>query len=313
MLIAGFFSVALLPLLNIISKRIRSNALAVTTLMLINTLVIGGIGLVVYQQLGHLMDNYSSLSEKLVSGFNQLVDGFVSATGINLYNFEKLIKSNSEELLSSGSDTAFKLVSNVTNLFVYLFSIPLYTFFILLYRESINNWLQRLLSTMHVKYRQLTLEFSDLIQNYLKGVLLVMLIMGLMNSFGLLLLDVPYAFALGFMVAACSIIPYIGILLGGSVVLVLSYATQGSPTTLLFIIGLFALIQFIEGNFLTPSIVGDKLNVNPLVAILALLIGGQIWGIVGMILAIPTVATITLFFEKFKDDAFYTPAEPTEQ
>jgi predicted PurR-regulated permease PerM len=97
------------------------------------------------------------------------------------------------------------------------------------------------------------------------------------------------------------------------VVLVLSYATQGSPTTLLFIIGLFALIQFIEGNFLTPSIVGDKLNVNPLVAILALLIGGQIWGIVGMILAIPTVATITLFFEKFKDDAFYTPAEPTEQ
>ena len=131
-----------------------------------------------------------------------------------------------------------------------------------------------------------------------------MLILASLNSIGLWALDVPYPLFLGFLTAAFSIIPYIGVVVGGVLVLAVSYAAQGSLSTLALIAALFAVIQFIEGNFITPYVVGNKVNINSFMAILVLLAGGQLWGIAGMIIAIPTTAAISIFAKQLKDKVY---------
>ena len=301
--IAGFLSVAFLPLLKFISKYIKSNLWSVIILTTTNFIVLGGIGLVLFKQLQKLINNFTGLSKKIQVEFSNLKKVVSNAFGIQINDFENII--NSQEIIDSGSEKALLMMDNLSILLTYLFLIPLYIFFFLLYHKEINKKLKLIFSDYYLKYQRLTDDFSVLIQKYLKGLLMVMLIMGVMNSLGLFLLKVPYAFILGFSVAAFSIIPYVGIIIGSIIVLIISYATQGSLTTLLLIMALFSVIQFIEGNFLTPKIVGNQLKLNSFWAILALLIGGQLWGITGMILAIPTTAAIVVFVKQLEEKVFY--------
>jgi predicted PurR-regulated permease PerM len=308
LVLAIFLSVALLPLLRFINRFIKSNFWSVFTLISFNSLVVGGLGLVIYSQLQDFEQNSKSLYSNIETSFKQLEEKLENTTHFDAGDIEDLIEDNQEKIIDSGSETAILLVDNVSNLLLYLATIPLYTFFLLFYRREINSKLQAVLSSIHIRYKQLAGEFSSLIQDYLKGIMIVIFILGVLNSLGLWALDVPYAFLLGFLVAAFSIVPYIGMIVGGSLVLIISYATQGSLPTLGLITALFAVIQFVEGNFITPYVVGNKVNINSFVAILALLVGSQLWGIAGMILAIPTTAAISIFTNQLQDKVYFKPS-----
>ena len=92
------------------------------------------------------------------------------------------------------------------------------------------------------------------------------------------------------------LIPYIGIWIGASLPILLSLATL-SPSHALAIIAWIATVQFIEANFITPLVIGSKVSINPLVAMLALLGGEMLWGIPGLILALPFTAIIKVIFD----------------
>ena len=84
-----------------------------------------------------------------------------------------------------------------------------------------------------------------------------------------------------------TIIPYVGISIGASLPAILALLTKDSAWYAVGVIGVHAIVQFLESNFITPKITGSKISINALAAIIALLIGGKIWGIAGMILAVP--------------------------
>lgn len=127
---------------------------------------------------------------------------------------------------------------------------------------------------------------GSVVQGYLVGLLVVMFTVAGANSLGFWWIGVDYPIFFGITTGLLLLIPYIGIWIGASLPILLSLATL-SPSHALAIIAWIAAVQFIEANFITPMVIGSKVSINPLVAMLALLGGEMLWGIPGLILALP--------------------------
>jgi predicted PurR-regulated permease PerM len=126
----------------------------------------------------------------------------------------------------------------------------------------------------------------------------VFAIQGVVSAVDLLLLGVPYALVLGAFVSVAAIIPYLGAWL--SAIPAVLVALTVSPTTAVLTALLFLGIQQLEGNFLTPKIQGDTLRVHPVLVFLAVIIGGGLAGIVGVIVAVPSLAVLRVLFDFFR-------------
>ncbi|CAN5527795.1 AI-2E family transporter [soil metagenome] len=152
------------------------------------------------------------------------------------------------------------------------------------------------------EYRQdfLTLwnAFGYSLSKYLGGLALVLAIQGIVSAVGLFFLGVKYALLLGVWVSVTAVIPYLGAWIG-SIPAVLVALTI-SPTTALLTAVLFLGIQQLEGNFLTPKIQGDTLRVHPIMVFLAVIIGGGLAGIAGVIVAVPSLAVLRVLFDFFR-------------
>jgi predicted PurR-regulated permease PerM len=140
--------------------------------------------------------------------------------------------------------------------------------------------------------------FGYSLSKYLGGLALVLAIQGAISAVGLFLLGVPYALVLGAFVAIMAIIPYLGAWISG--ILAVIVALTVSPTTALLTALLFLGIQQLEGNFLTPKIQGDTLHVHPILVFLAVIIGGGLGGIPGVIVAVPLLAVLRVLFDFFR-------------
>ena len=124
------------------------------------------------------------------------------------------------------------------------------------------------------------------------------MIQGAISAVSLFLLGVPYALVLGAWVSITAIVPYIGAWIGA--VPALLVALTISPTTALWVALLFLAVQQLEGNFLTPKIQGDTLHVHPILVFLAVIVGGGLAGILGIIVAVPALAVLRVLFDFFR-------------
>lgn len=140
--------------------------------------------------------------------------------------------------------------------------------------------------------------FGYSLSKYLGGLALVLAIQGAISAVGLFLLGVPYALVLGAVVSVMAVIPYLGAWISGTLAVIVALTV--SPTTALLTAFLFLGIQQLEGNFLTPKIQGDTLHVHPILIFLAVIIGGGLGGIPGVIVAVPTSAALRVLFDFFR-------------
>lgn len=141
------------------------------------------------------------------------------------------------------------------------------------------------------------LRIQSVVQNYIVGLATVIAIIGILNSIGLFALGIKYALFFGLFGALLNVVPYVGVLLGGLLPTVYALITKDSVWYPIGVIGIYWIVQILEANFITPNIVGSKVSLNPFAAIVAILVGEQVWGIAGMILAIPLLAICKVIFD----------------
>jgi predicted PurR-regulated permease PerM len=150
--------------------------------------------------------------------------------------------------------------------------------------------------------RDLWEAFGDSLSRYLGGLVFVVMIQGVLAAVALYLLGVRYAILLGVWVSLTAIIPYLGAFLGGipAVIVALVFGSphfESSPTTAILTIVAYVLIQQLEGNFLTPRIQGQALQVHPIIVLLAVIAGGEVAGLAGVIFAVPALAVFRVLFD----------------
>jgi predicted PurR-regulated permease PerM len=147
------------------------------------------------------------------------------------------------------------------------------------------------------KYQQLSQEILAQVYAFSKGQIIVSLVMAVLYGVGLSLVDVPNGLAIGFLAGMLNIIPYLGTISG--VFLSITSVLISDPTWshIFLVLGVFVFVQSVEGLYLTPKVLGDKTGLHPMGVILALLIGGQLLGIFGLIIAIPAAAATKILFK----------------
>jgi predicted PurR-regulated permease PerM len=179
--------------------------------------------------------------------------------------------------------------------------LPVYIFLILWYKKLIIEFIHKLFSEeRHQKIAQILKESQRVIQSYLVGLLFEVSIVAGLNITGLLIIGVDYALLFGLLGAILNLIPYVGIIIAALLPIGFALILQ-SPQHALFVVILYAVVQFVDNNIIVPRVVASKVRLNALVSILAVLVGGTLWGISGMFLSIPLVAIAKVIFDKIEE------------
>jgi predicted PurR-regulated permease PerM len=153
--------------------------------------------------------------------------------------------------------------------------------------------------------RDLWEAFGSSLSRYLGGLVFVVMIQGVLAAAALYFLGVRYAILLGAWVSVTAIIPYLGAFLGGipAVLVALVFGSTvfaSNTTTAILTVVAYVLIQQFDGNFLTPRIQGQALHVHPIIVLLAVIAGGELAGLAGIIFAVPTLAVFRVLFDFFR-------------
>ena len=252
-------------------------------------------------QLGNIFYETRDIISGLLEGFNDLVASIDRGLGLELMEDETLLSENLTALIRNSFGIVTGGISTSGVFIADMALLLIYTFFLLLYRSAIRNFLMSQLSpATREKGSRLIDQIQRVAQGYLFGLFIVILILALLNSVGLWLIGIDYAFFWGVLGAFLAIIPYIGTTLGGTLPFLYAFATTDTLWQPIAVAVMYMSIQSLEGNFITPKVVGSSVNINPFAAILGLVIGGTIWGIAGLILALPILAIVKITFQSIE-------------
>lgn len=201
------------------------------------------------------------------------------------------------EMAEENSDIISGFLNQLTTFIGDAVLVPVYMFFIIYFRHFFCEFVYRVFKMHNAELDDVLYKIYCVIQNYLLGMVTVMGIVGLLNSAGLLLLGIDNAVFFGFLGSFLLIIPYIGITIGAALPTMVALVTKDSYWYAIGVVGVFVFVQILEGNIITPSITGSKVSLNAFVSIVALIAFALLWGMAGMILALPMTAIIKIIFD----------------
>lgn len=203
-----------------------------------------------------------------------------------------LLSQNAGRLLS---DTATVLLGAIVNLII----IPVYSALLLIYRSKLTTFLSEFLPEAYRAGLPMVLKNTVFVfSKFIRGMALVYLCVGVLNSIGLWIIGVERPFVYGMITAVMTIIPYFGIVISALLPITFSWLETGSMVQPLLIVGVFTVVQYLEANLIFPYVVGRFVKLNTLSALVAIFLGAFFWGVAGMILFLPFLAVFRLIAEQ---------------
>ncbi|WP_242919368.1 AI-2E family transporter [Pontibacter liquoris] len=295
------FALLLLPFTRNLERLRIPRPLAILTSILLVVVVLGLVIWFLSMQLMSLTSELDSIGGNVVDLIDNVQNFLYHKFGILPSNRTELIQN----LVGSVQDIATSFLGNTisitTGAIAALTIVPIFVFCLLYYRDHLEQFLFKFTTKDHRGgLLQTIVNIQRVVQSYISGLMIVIVVVSLLNSAGLLLLGVKYAIFFGVFASILTIIPYIGIMIGATVPALFTLAATGHMIDALLVIGVFAFVQFLEGNFITPLVVGSKVSINPFAAIVALLVGGEVWGAPGMIIALPFIAMLKVIFDAYE-------------
>ncbi|WP_276495850.1 AI-2E family transporter [Pontibacter litorisediminis] len=293
--------------------RILANFITVIAAMAI---FVGALVLL-YKQLIVFLGDFPALQEKAMDNLDRLQESIDSRFGESNPKNEHWLQAQLKSALELSGSFLSNILMATTGTIAKFGLMPVYIFLFLYYRNKFEHFLFRQVSSAkHGRVRRIMDEISNVTKHYMAGVVIVILILCVINSTGLLLIGVDYWLLLGIISAFINFIPYFGTLIGGAIPLLYTLLVQGDPNKALMVLFFFLVVQFTENNILTPNITGSKVNINPMFTILSIIVGGMVWGLPGMFLAVPYLGMFKVYCdhtERLAGWSFMLGTEGTEE
>lgn len=296
------FSYLIYPLVNFLEvkarfPRILANLLSILLLLGLMTLIV----FIMYRNVGKLTADMPALVEKAHHNIDQLGAFIESTLGYTVDRQNLLIHDSINNILNLSSNFTKSLFKGTTNTIFTLGLMPVFMFYMLYYREKFRKFIiMAVPSNKEEDARAIIRKITHITPRYIGGVFTVVLILTVLNSFGLWIVGVKYAILFGIISALFNLIPYFGTWIGASIPFMFALLTGDTPQLAFGVILLFVVIQFLENNVLTPNITGSYVNLNPFFTILLIIIGGTVWGIIGMFVIVPIAAMMKIVFDHSK-------------
>jgi len=276
-------------------NKIVSIFLSISTVFIL----FGAVVYLLFSQIEGFLQEWQSFRTKLSESLVQLFAFLEQRYGINTDGLatlpKNMIDSSGAQVFNSIINTAYSISMSL----FFIIIIPVFSTLILYYRQMLTNVLYKLFPTNKKNsIREILIETIHTYYNFVKGMLLVYLIVGILNSIGLAIIGIPNPIAFGFIASILTFVPYIGIIISSLLPMAISWITFDSMWYPMGIILVFTIVQLLEANIIFPFVVGKRLKINPLVIIIVIIAGGILWGAAGLILFIPFVSIVKLIADR---------------
>ncbi len=299
LLAALIVALALKPFANKLEKLYPSRLGSTLLSVLLFIFIFLGIAIFFSTQLRHMDFEIQTLKANF-NGMPGKIQGVMTdLLGVSAEQQIVILKDTFNALLKNSATFLNRTLSATTSFISSFVVFVISLFFILYYRAFLVSFLY--ITVDYKNHRKLTTILSKIqlvVSAYILGLLLIIFIVAVLNSLGLLILGIENALLFGVMAAVLTLIPYIGILLGALLPILFALLTTDSLWYPLCVLFIFMFIQFLEGNFLTPNIVGRQVSINPFAAILGLIVGGSLLGIIGIMFALPVLAILKVICDE---------------
>lgn len=300
---AAFISMLLNPIVNKLESWKLGRAFSIILTLLLVVIVFSGIVTLISAQFVQFSERIPEVTDRLKSVTAEGVQFLEETVGISEEERTDYLEQGLSNLIDKSGQYLGSVVSATTSAFTLMSLLPIFIFFMLYYKEMYQTFFRKLFERKegNSMIDGVLDNVQDVTQNYLVGMLTVIGILAVLNTTGLLLIGLEHAIFFGVFASLLAVIPYIGIIIGALPPLLFAFLLGDSLLTPLLVIAVFGTVQFLEGNFITPRIVGSKVAINPFMAMLALIIGGELWGISGMILFVPLIGILRVIFEQIEE------------
>ncbi|MGI6712949.1 MAG: AI-2E family transporter [Bacillota bacterium] len=295
-ILAILLAYILLPLVNALVKRKVPITLAILIIYCSVAVIVTFIALYVFPEIFNELNRFTYTVPQYTSTVQQWINEMHQE--YSRFNLPESIRQIIDETIVSVESKLVNIIRNFASFLINLFSyslsliiVPILTFYFLKDHEIISK---KIVSYLPRAYQEELLSnwatINLLLRKFIRGHLSVALIVGTLTSIGLAFLGVDYALTLGFIAGIADLIPYFGPIIGAIPAVCLAFL-QSKKLALYVIIVMF-IVQQIESSIISPKIIGDSVGLHPLVIIFVLLLGGYLFGILGMLFAVPITAVM---------------------
>ncbi len=295
-LFAIFFSFLLIPLEKWLFKKIKHKLVSIVGSLLVVLGAIGGLGFVFGYQLINIVSDMNSIQGQLQKGIESIVVFIdTNVPYVEMPTDQEAMNEMIGNILQAPVQFVGSGISSSAGFIVNATITLIYTIFLLIYKDAFKDFIMIQFSKdKREEIASIISQSVEMIQHYLMGMVTVVIILAFLNTTGLLLIGVEHAVFWGVLAAFLVIIPYIGTTLGGLLPFLYSLATYEYAWQPVAVVCMYVVIQQVEGNFITPKIVGSSVRINPFFALIGIVIMGSLMGLGGIVLAIPLMAILKL-------------------
>lgn len=295
---ATLFAILLNPIVNFLDRKGVNRVIAIALALLLAMLTCIALFYFLSFQIAHFAETFPTLREKFDALLKTASAWISEKFNVSREKIDAWVEKNRKEGLINATAMLGQTLTTLSNVLVVVFLLPVYMFMILFYKPLLLDFVAQLFERRrHKMVAEVLADTKLIIQNYLSGLMIEMVIVAVMNSVALLLLGIQYAILIGVVGALLNLIPYIGGVIAIALPIIVALATK-SPVYVLLVIAVYLVVQFIDNNFLVPKIVASKVKMNALASIVAVLVGGALWGVAGMFLALPLTAIAKVTFDR---------------
>ncbi|WP_421943462.1 AI-2E family transporter [Pedobacter sp.] len=298
-LMAFFISIMLLPVYRFLKKKKFPESLAIILPILLVALFVALIVWFFSNQIGILAKDFPQIKANVNQHIQSLSDWISRISKYDTNQQKAFIQDKSDDLMNMGTSVAGGAAVTLSGVFVFIGLLPIYIYLMLFYKDILLRFIFMWFQTEHhPKVKDAIYETESIIKSYLIGLLIQITYMTILLGGILMLIGIKHALLIGVIFAILNLIPYVGALIGNVIGVLLTLTSSQELWPVLTVLGVIAFVQFLDNNILMPRIVGSKVKINALFAILGVFIGGSIAGVSGMFLALPIVAVLKIIFDR---------------
>ena len=299
-IVAYVFYYMLNPLVNFFSKKISrfsASLLAILVGVITILVVIIGVVPIIVEQTQNLITALPRYIEIVKGYLEEYSDNAYVQVVVEYVNTNLNVSKISERLISIATSVAQGVVSSISSTASVLVTMPFVLFFLLKDASQFNKFVISLLPKKFEKPVAETIdEIDDKVGSYIQGQMLVSLCIGVMLFIGYNVIGLHYAFSLATIAAFLSIVPYLGPAIAITPAMLVAASTSWVMVVKMLVV--WGIVQFLEGNIISPNIMGRSMNMHPLTVIFVILIGVNISGVVGAVLGIPVYSILKVLISK---------------
>jgi predicted PurR-regulated permease PerM len=297
--LAAVLSMVFIRLCNFFESKGWSRGLASLACIVVFVIAIGLIVLLLSIQLGSLAENLDQMEKRMVGMLESIKSWINQTLGIKKAEQQKAIEQGTE---GKSGEMILKFAAGLMSVLINSILVLVYMFLFLSMRGHIKKFILKLVPKNQNAYTgEVIHQTGKVAQKYLSGLAAMIAVLWVMYSIGFSIVGVENAIFFAVLCGLLEIVPFIGNLTGTALTVLAVMAQGGDGKMIIGVLITYFLVQFIQTYILEPLIVGEQVNVNPLFTIMAIVLGELIWGIAGMILAVPLLGMVKIICDSYPD------------